>query len=126
MTGLDEHARLLAQRLPAEVDVVRELLRGLAIAADMGGRLLPLSEELSDVWLALLTTPGLAGLVPDPVELVDVRVGEQANLTDLFVQWLDRYVTTFGPLTPEVVPYWPAARYLAARGIDPTALVGTR
>lgn len=126
MTSLDDRARLLSERLPAERLEVRELLRGLAIAADMGGCLLPMSDELSEVWLAVLVTPGLAGTVPDPVELVDVRMGARTNLTELFVEWLDRYVTAFGPLAPEVVRYWPAARYLAARGIDPTTLVSTR
>jgi hypothetical protein len=137
VTGLDERARRLTEELmashllpePNAADLrlqVRELLRGLVIATDMSGRLLPLSVELSDVWLAVLVTPGLPEHLPDPVELVDVRVGAPGGLTDLFVEWVDRYLTTFGPLEPDVVRYWPAARFLAARGVDPTALVSPR
>jgi hypothetical protein len=131
VTDLDDRARRLAPAvagsLPDErvaVLRVRELLRGLAIAREMSGLLLPLSQELGEVWLALLERPDLwQEVAPDAPELVDVRVVPDAEPSALFVEWLARYLDRFGPLTADVVGYWPAARYLAARGVDPTAVV---
>ncbi|GAB1510817.1 hypothetical protein [Actinophytocola sp. KF-1] len=131
MTELDDTARRLAPAVAGIVPDeqvaqlrVRELLRGLAIAAAMSGVLLPLSRELGDVWLALLERPGLwREVAPDAPELVDVRVVPSGEPAALCVEWLACYLDRFGPLTADVVDYWPAARYLADRGVDPTAVV---
>ena len=131
MTELDDRARRLAPAvagfLPDERVAelrVRELLRGLAIATEMSGRLLPLAQELGDVWLALLERPDLGREVaPDVPDLVDVRVAPAGEPTEVFLEWLARYLHRFGPLTADVVEYWPAARYLAALGVDPAAVV---
>ena len=103
---------------------VRELLRGLTIAADLSGRLLPLSPELGEVWLALLVRPDLwRAVVPDAVDLVDVRADPPGDPAGLFVAWLARYLDRYGPMPADVVRYWPAASYLAARGVDVAAVV---
>jgi hypothetical protein len=103
---------------------VRELVRGLTIAADMSGRMLPLSPELGEVWLALLVRPDLwRDVVPETVELVDVRADPSCDPAALFVEWLTRYLDRFGPMPADVVRYWPAARYLAAHGVDVAAVV---
>ncbi|MEV4313820.1 hypothetical protein [Actinocrispum sp. NPDC049592] len=108
--------RLLPDRTTDEIRTqVRELVRGLVIAADMGGLLLPLSSELDQMWLAILAEPLLwqqvQQLLPSGVDLVHVR-STTADLSTHMLDWIERYRHRFGPVPPEVAGYWPVHRYL--------------
>jgi hypothetical protein len=115
-------SRLLPRRTVEEVRTqTRELVRGLVIAADMGGLLLPLSPELDRVWLALLTEPPLCQrvqrLLPSGVDFVHVRNAPPADLSEHLLDWVERYRCRFGPIPPGVARYWPACRYLERLGV---------
>lgn len=117
---------LLAGRPAAEVRLaLRELVRGLVIAASMDGTLLPLSPELDAVWLALLAAPGgherLNETLPKGIDLVHLRTSPTDTAAALQT-WIARYVSLFGPMPRAVIHYWPAARWLAGIGVDPCAI----
>jgi hypothetical protein len=116
---------LLPGRSAEEVRLaLRELIRGLTVAA-ADGWLLPLSPEVDAVWLAVLAAPDghdfLAAALPAGAEFVDVRTGS-VDMTAAVHEWFAGYVSRFGPMSREVVRYWPAAQWLQRLGVDPCAV----
>jgi len=101
-----------------------ECLKYLAILNGTGGRRIPVTPEVDDVWHELIVQTAsyarLCAALPGgrfihhesitPLEYAD-RVGDHTFVAE-FVQWIPDYVSNFGPFTEGAAQQWTVCRFL--------------